>query len=105
MLSPARGGSGSSWSSTSMSPACSAAATLMVLFMACLRCLRESKVRAGRPLQLGKALLVHRQVSGEIQLMHAQLSRAIEHHGEVHAPRRIARLGALDRLPGDGNQL
>src|SRR5438034_9015371 len=108
-LSPARGGSGSSWSCASMSPACSAlerslffaqapstssaAAILMMLFMACLRCLRKSKVRAHRSLQLGEALLVRRQMCCEVQLVHAQLARAVEDHGEFHASGRVARLG------------
>src|SRR5437763_12297361 len=80
----------------------SAAKISMMLFMACLRCLLESKVRAGCALQLGDALLVHREMSGEIELVHAQLARAVEHHGEVHPAGRVARLRALDRLPRDG---
>src|SRR5712692_8646224 len=109
MLSPARGGSGSSWRRISMSPACSAsevsfffahapkrssaASSLMTLFMTCLRCLSESEIRADRALQLGNTLLVHGLVHRQLQIVHAQLARAVEDHGEVHPSRRVAGLG------------
>src|SRR5258708_21851987 len=111
-LAQARGGSGSSGSRTSMSPTWSAPSwsfffaqaanirtaarpSLAMLFMSALRGLLDAQVAADRALQLRESSLVHREVSCEIQLVHAQLARAVDHHGEVCAPGAVARLGTL----------
>src|ERR1700730_11701699 len=121
-LSPARGGSGASDSRTSMSPAWTAPClsfffaqpanirnaarpSLAMLFMSALRGLLDTQVAPDRALQLRESPLVHRKVSCEIQLVHAQLSRAVDHHGEVCAPGAVARLGTLHGLSGDGDEL
>src|SRR5260221_1882769 len=121
-LSPACGGSGSSDRRTSMSPAWSASEasfffvqaansrsavspSLAMLFMSALRGLLDTQVCSNCALQLREPLLVHREVSCQIQLLHAQLARAVDHHGEVGAAGSVARLGALHRLPCDGDEL
>src|SRR4051812_8109610 len=129
-FSPASGGSGSRRSTIEKSPACSAversfflaqaaskssaqAATaravlftaLVPLVMSALRRLVETQVRAGRGLQLGQALLVHREVTGQLEIVHAQLARAVQHHGELAAARGVAGLGRLHGVAGDGDEL
>src|SRR5216684_3177326 len=111
-LSPARGGSGSSERRTSMSPAWSASElsflfaqaaskrsaaspSLAMVFMSALRGQLEAQVRPNCALQLREPPLVRGEVHREIQLVHAQLARAVDHRGEVRAPRAVARLGAL----------
>src|SRR5256885_11401717 len=122
MLSPARGVSGSSFTSTSRSPAWSASegafdllhatksatvATmqLMLFFMTALCCLRKPDVCTYGALQFRKPLLVSGEMHREVHLVHAQLARTVEHHGEIGSPRRVARFPALQGLTGDGNEL
>src|SRR5689334_18451791 len=118
-FSPARGGSGSSDRCTSMSPAWSASASsflwaqpasstrtrLAMLFMSTLRGLLGAEIDSDRPLQLGEALLVHGEMGRQLQLVHAQLAGAVDHHGEVGAAGAVARLRALHRLARDGDEL
>src|SRR3954471_17529580 len=100
-LSPARGGSGSIDSRTSMSPAWTASESsfflaqetrtsaarprLAMFFMSALRGVLDAQVGPDRALQVGEALLVHGEMGREIELVHAQLARAVDHHGEVGA--------------------
>src|ERR1700694_1290121 len=121
-LSPARGGSGSSESRTRKSPAWSAPApsfffeqaanrridarpSLAMFFMSAFRRLLEAQICANRTLELREPPLIRREVSCEIELVHPQLARAVDHHGEVGAAGPITRLRALHRLPRDGDEL
>src|SRR3954468_10616013 len=128
-FSPASGGSGSRRGTITKSPACSAVersfflaqeaskssaqaasarrgfAALVPLVMSALRRLVEAQVRAGRRLQLGQALLVHREVTGQLEIVHAQLARAVQHHGELAAARGVAGRGRLHGVARDGDEL
>jgi len=65
----------------------------------------QSEIAADGALQLGQPLLVGGEVHRLVHLVHAQLARAVEHHREIGSARRIARLAALHRLAGDGDEL